>query len=470
MPNLASKDFLLKQLGSLASIYSQGAPDPHQRDFRPRKKTTYGSKMARVRSNNSKRQRSDSPAEESSNASKRPKSSLHDKRKRSKSSSPEIEATKRTKRTRRAVSIKRKRADVPSPSSPLSPSKTVSSPFPRGEEDDDDEDDFDELASQAPELSDNEEQGNEEDSEYEEDISGEEDIEWEGNKADNGGQSQDAVAENPQQGQPELDDRSLFREFTTLISSSPSAVRSTPKEGPQTPPRKELTPPALGSNSGWGAGSGLEQSPGMSWEVYRVLYREAYSRSPSGAPHTPTNRRSPGKEQRALTSEERLDRELQQALRTPSNQGRNSSQGASPQLPVNQQVEAEAEADQAADDVLADFGQDSVPIVVSENDEDAEVEMTGSRLVPRPPVDLFDSPEPSYQPLSPLQPGRFRYYRPGWPAPRDRQPDIQFDAATPTDWTFDYDFSDEDDVPKVLLQRGKSPPAPPPSSGNQQLT
>jgi hypothetical protein len=392
--------------------------------------------MARV-VRNKKRQRSNSPADESSNASKRPKRSLHDKRKRSKSNSPEIEATKRTKR---AVSNKRKRANVPSPSSPLSPSKTISSPFPRGEQDY--EDDFDELAGQeTPEVAGNEEQGNE-DSEYEEDIEGE-DVEKD-NEEDNGGQSQDAVAEHPHGDQPELDDRSLFRQFTTF-SSSPSAAQ----ERPQTPPNKELTPPARGSNS-----SGLKPSPGMTWDAYRALHREAYSRSPSGAPHTPANRTSPGQEQRTLASAERLARDLEQALRTPSSQCRNSPR-APLQSPANQQ--AEAEADQAADDVPADFGQEAVPIVVSEHDEDADVEMTGYGPIQQPPIDLTASPESSYEPLSPLQPGVFRYYRPGRPAPRDREPFYHVDQADNTIWTFDYDFSDIDDVPKVLLQRGQSP-------------
>lgn len=401
--------------------------------------------MARVRNN--KRQRSTSPAEESSNTSKRPKSSLHDKRKRSKSRSPEIGATKRTRRT---VSNKRRRADVPSPSSPLSPSKTISSPFPRGEEDL--EDDFDELASQEPsEVADNEEQGNEEDVE-------EEDNEQEGN----GGQSQDAVVENPQRDQPELDDRSLFREFTTL-SSSPSAVRSTPKERPQTPPNKGLTPPARGSNS-----SGLRPSPDMPWDAFRTLHWEAYSRSPSGAPHTPANRNSPGQERRTLTSEERLIRDLKRALDSdpsrsptpPSNQGRDKSPEtlrASPQMLADQE--------QQAYQTTADERQEEAePIVVPDHDEDADVEMTDYVPVPRPPIDLTASPESSYEPPSPLRPGIFRYYRPGRLRPTDGVPSYQVDQANDTIWTFDYDFSDADDVPKALLQRGKPPPSPPPAS------
>lgn len=96
---------------------------------------------------------------------------------------------------------------------------------------------------------------------------------------------------------------------------------------------------------------------------------------------------------------------------------------------------------------------DAGPAVAENNvDDDGEVQITG--FTTAAPVDLTGLPSPTFIPLSPLEPGRFRYFRPGRPGPRRRVPFFPLGEADGA--VFDYDFSDDDDVPTSLLVPGKS--------------
>lgn len=91
----------------------------------------------------------------------------------------------------------------------------------------------------------------------------------------------------------------------------------------------------------------------------------------------------------------------------------------------------------------------SAPLPVDNQEHDGDIQITGSGRAP--PIDLTDvPPSPPLRPLSPLAPGRFRYFRPGRPGPKMRELTYH-QGEQEIDWSFDYDFSDEDDVPKSLL-------------------
>lgn len=121
-------------------------------------------------------------------------------------------------------------------------------------------------------------------------------------------------------------------------------------------------------------------------------------------------------------------------------------------------------------EVLAAIAQSDSVIINNNNNnnvnEEDDLQMTGYGPAPSYAVDLTavpsSPPPPPFPPLSPLAPGRFRYFRPLRPGPTKREPTFQIDEQNPHDWTFDYDFSDDEDVPKPLFDPGRCrcPPLP----------